>query len=102
MRTNEITVKFPITVILTVVRKQRSERTSYLTNGYNVMNYFAKFEKFLSQYNYAKFYNCSKSNARVRRGASLPLSYKLSSQNAPYKVVLNNWLRNLIPIMNWL
>ena len=41
-------MKFPITVILTVVRKQRSERTSYLTNGYNVMNYFAKFEKFLS------------------------------------------------------
>ena len=41
-------MKFPITVILTVVRKQGLERTSYLTNGYNVMNYFAKFEKFLS------------------------------------------------------
>ena len=48
MRTKEITMKFPITVILTVVRKQRSGRTSYLTNGYNAMNYFAKFEKFLS------------------------------------------------------
>ena len=27
--------------------KRKSEMTSYLNNGYDVMNYFAKFEKFL-------------------------------------------------------
>ena len=27
--------------------KQQSEMTSYLNNGHDVMNYFAKFEKFL-------------------------------------------------------
>ena len=33
---------------LAVATKQKSEMTSYLNNGYDVMNYFAKFEKFLS------------------------------------------------------
>ena len=32
---------------LAVVTKRKSEMTSYLSNGYDVMNYFAKFEKFL-------------------------------------------------------
>ena len=27
--------------------KRKSEMTSYLNNGYDVMNYFAKFKKFL-------------------------------------------------------
>ena len=32
---------------LAVATKRKSEMTSYLNNGYDVMNYFAKFEKFL-------------------------------------------------------
>ena len=31
-----------------VATKERSEMTSYLNNGYDVMNYFAKFENRLS------------------------------------------------------
>ena len=30
-----------------MVQKRKSEMTSYLNNGYDVINYFAKFEKFL-------------------------------------------------------
>ena len=40
-------MKLLITDILAVVTKRKSEMTSYLSNGYDVMNYFAKFEKFL-------------------------------------------------------
>ena len=32
---------------MAVATKQKSEMTSYLNNGYDVMNYFAKFERFL-------------------------------------------------------
>ena len=32
---------------MAVATKRKSEMTSYLNNGYDVMNYFAKFEKFL-------------------------------------------------------
>ena len=47
LRNNDITMKLLITDILAVVTKRKSEMTSYLNNGYDVMNYFAKFEKFL-------------------------------------------------------
>ena len=47
MRNSEITMTLPIQSFLDVTTKQRSEMTSYLNNGYDVMNYFAKFEKFL-------------------------------------------------------
>ena len=40
-------MKLPITDILAVSTKRKSEMTSYLNNDYDVMNYFAKFEKFL-------------------------------------------------------
>ena len=33
---------------LAVATKRKSELTSYLNNGYDVMNNFAKFEKFLA------------------------------------------------------
>ena len=46
-RNNEITMTLPIQSFLAVTTKQKSEMTSYLNNGYDVMNYFAKFEKFL-------------------------------------------------------
>ena len=40
--------------------------TSYLNNGYDVMNYFAKFEKFLPHSIIIP--ECRKLNARVRSG----------------------------------
>ena len=44
----EITMKLLITdIFLAVATKRKSEMTSYLNNGYDVMNYFATFEKFL-------------------------------------------------------
>ena len=47
VRNNEITMKLLITDTLAVATKWKSEMTPYLNNGYDVMNYFAKFEKFL-------------------------------------------------------
>ena len=64
-------MKLLITDFLAVTTKQKSEMTSYLNNGYNVMNYFAKFEKFLPHSTLVKFYDCRKSNARVRPGGGL-------------------------------
>ena len=40
-------MKLLITDIFGCRDKGESEMTSYLNNGYDVMNYFAKFEKFL-------------------------------------------------------
>ena len=48
LRNNEITMKLLITDIFGCHTKRKSEMTSYLNNGYDVMNYFAKFEKFLT------------------------------------------------------
>ena len=46
-RTNEITIKLRTTDILAVATERKSEMTSYLNKGYDVMNCFTKFEKFL-------------------------------------------------------
>ena len=47
LRNNEITMKLLIADIFGCVTQRKSEMTSYLNNGYDVMNSFAKFEKFL-------------------------------------------------------
>ena len=47
MRNNQITIKLLITDILAVATQQKLEMTSYFNNGYDIMNCFAKFEKFL-------------------------------------------------------
>ena len=56
--------------------------TSYLDNGYDVIKYFAKFEKFIP-HNYTKLYDYRKSNARVRPGVGgfFAIPYKIGSQN---------------------
>ena len=66
--------------------------TSYLDNGYDVMKYFAKFEKFIPYSIIIPSF--MKSNARVRPGggAFLPPPYKLGSQNTPYKLGLTTIL----------
>ena len=45
LRNNEIKMK--LQTFMVVMTKGKSEMMSYLNNGYDVMNYFAKFEKFL-------------------------------------------------------
>ena len=48
LRNNEITMKLLIRHLwLSQLIKWKSEMTSYVNNGYDVMQYFAKFEKFL-------------------------------------------------------
>ena len=41
---------YSLQTFLAVATKEKSEMTSYLSNGYDVMNYFAKFEKFLPRW----------------------------------------------------
>ena len=40
-------MKLRIADILAVATKRKSDMTSYLNNGYDVMKYFDKFEKFI-------------------------------------------------------
>ena len=47
LRNNEITIKLLITDIFGCRDTAEVRMTSYLNNGYDVMNCFAKFEKFL-------------------------------------------------------
>ena len=54
--------------------------TSYLNNGYDIMKYFAKLEKFLPHKIIIP--DCRKSNARVRPGGP----YEIGNQNTPYKI----------------
>ena len=62
--------------------------TSYLNNGYDVMNYFAKFEKFLPHsIIIPSFMTVGSQMPELHRGASPP-PYKLGSQNTPYKLGL--------------
>ena len=67
--------------------------TSYLNNGYEVMNYFAKFEKF-SPHSIiiASFMTIGSHYARVRpgEGGSFASPYKIGSQNTPYKLGLKD------------
>ena len=47
LRKNEIIMKLRLQTFLAVTPHRKSEMTSYLSNGYDVMNCLAKFEKCL-------------------------------------------------------
>ena len=68
--------------------------TSYLDNGYDVMNYFAKFAKFLPYSIITpSFMTVGSQMPELDRGAFLPPPpppYKLGSHNTPYKLGLNH------------
>ena len=70
---------FWLQTFLAVGTKPKSEMTSYLNNGYDVMNYFVKFEKFLPH---------GIIMAELVQGDFLPPPppYKIGSQNTPYKL----------------
>ena len=90
LRNNEIRMKLLITDIFGCRDKAKSEMTSYLNNGYDVINYFVKFEKFLAhRIIIPSFMTVGSQMPELDRGAFLPPSppppYKLGSQNTPYK-----------------
>ena len=66
--------------------------TSYLNNGYDIMNYFAKFEKFLPHSLIIPSFMTigSQMPELDRGGAFLPPPYKIGSQNTPYKLGLKD------------
>ena len=71
LRNNEITMKLLITNIFGCrdKAKVKSGMTSYLNNGHDVMNSFAKFEKFIPHsIIITSFFDYRKSNARGRQG----------------------------------
>ena len=83
-------MKLLITDILAVKTKRKQEMTSYLNNGYEVMKYFAKFEKFLPhRLIIPSFMTVGCQMPELDRGLFAPLPpYKLGSQNTPYKLRL--------------
>ena len=91
LRNTEITMTLPLQSFLAVATKQRSEMTSYLNNGYDVMNYFAKFEKFLPHsIIMPSFMAVGSQIPELDWGIFCPPPpYNLSSQNTPYKI----WLK---------
>ena len=65
--------------------------TSYLNNGYDVMKYFAKFEKFIPHsIIIPSFMTTGSQMPELDRGAFLPPPppYKIGNQNIPYKLGL--------------
>ena len=84
LRNNEITMKLLITDILAVATKRKSEMTSYLNNVYDVMNYFAIFEKFIPHSIIPSFMTIRSQMPELDRGTFLPPPpYKIGSQNTP-------------------
>ena len=75
---------------MAVATQRQSEMTSYLNNGYDVMNCFAKFEKFLPHSIIMPSFTVESQMPELDRGAFFaPLPYKLGSQNTPYKLGLH-------------
>ena len=68
-----------------VATQRKSEMTLYLNNGYDVMNCFAKFEKFLP---HSMFYMSVESQSPESERGDSP--HKIGSQNTPYKLGLRS------------
>ena len=70
-----------------VATQRQSEITSYLNTGYDVMNYFAKFEKFLPNSIIIRSFTSVRSQMpELDRGLFTPSPYKIGNQNTPYKL----------------
>ena len=63
--TMKLQANYELQTFLAVTTQRKSEMTSYLNNGYDVMSCFAKFEKFLP---HSIIIPSFMSNARVRLG----------------------------------
>ena len=69
--------------------------TSYLNNGYSVMNYFDKFEKFIPHGIIIPSFMTIESQMPELDGGIFapPPPYKIGSQNNPHKLALTNWFQ---------
>ena len=90
-RNNEVRIKLLITNILVVSTQGKPEMTLYLNSGNDVMNCFAKFEKFLPHSIIILSFMSVGSQMPELDGRLFcrPLPYKIGSQNTPYKLRLN-------------
>ena len=91
---------YPLQTFFAVATKRKSEMTSYLNNGYDVMNYFAKFEKFIPHSIIVPSSMTIRSQmSELDWGGGLftpsfyPPPYKIGSQNTPHKLGLNKYGR---------
>ena len=75
---------------MAVATKRKSEMTSYVNNGDDAMNYFAKFEKFLPHsIIISSFMTVGSQMPELDQGGFFGPPYKTSSQNTPYKLGLS-------------
>ena len=71
--------------------------TSYLNNGYDVIKYFAKFEKFIPHsVIIPSFMTIRSKMSELDREAFLPPPYKIGCQNTSHKLGLKHllWLKH--------
>ena len=68
--------------------KRKSEMTSYLNNGYDVMNYFAKFEFIPHSIIIPSFMAVGIQMPELDQGGFFAPPYKIGGQNTPYKLGL--------------
>ena len=74
---------------MAVATKRKSEMTSYLNSGYDVMNYFAKFEKFIpDRITIPSSMTVGSQMPELDRGGGGGFPHKMGSQNIPYKLGL--------------
>ena len=89
----KLQLNYWLQTFLAVARKRKSEMTSYLNNGYDVKNYFAKFEKFIPHsMNIPSFMTIGSQMPELDWEGGFfapPPQYKIGSQNTPYKLGLN-------------
>ena len=79
---------YQLQTFLAVATKRKSEMTSYLNNGYDVINCVAKFEKFIpNSIIIPSFMSVGNQMPELDRGAFCP-PYKIGSQNTSCKLGL--------------
>ena len=89
LRNNKITIKLLITYIFGCCTWWKSEMMSYSNNGCDVMNCFAKFEKFLPHgITIPSFMSVESQMPELDWGGGFFASPHIGSQNTPYKLGL--------------
>ena len=81
---------------MAVATKRKSEMTSYLNNGYDVVNYDAKFEKFIHHSIIIPSFMTIESQMSELDWGDPP--HKIGSQNTPYKLWLKQKVRHDTPV----
>ena len=80
---------YHLQTFLAVATQRKTEMTSYLNNGYDLINCFAKFEKFLPHsIIIPSFMSFGNQMPELDRGAFLPPLDEIGGQNPSYKLGL--------------